>query len=52
MKDQLKYAYRPVDKEGQTIDFLLTGKQDAKTTLRFLKKPFGQHGTPSLLTID
>jgi len=30
--------YRAVDKEGQTIDFLLTARRDKKAALRFFKK--------------
>jgi transposase-like protein len=29
-----------VDKEGNTIDFLLTTRRDRKAAKRFLKKPF------------
>ena len=52
VKGQWTYYYREVDKEGNTIDFLLTAKQDKKAALRFLKKAIGQHGTPSLVNID
>ena len=37
---------------GQTIDFLLTAKRDAKGALRFLKKGMGQNTKPSLVNID
>jgi putative transposase len=33
---QWKYYYRAVDKQGNTIDFLLTAKRDKKAALRFL----------------
>ncbi len=33
-----KYLYRALDKEGQTIDFLLTAKRDISEVLRFFKK--------------
>ncbi len=52
VKGQWKYFYRAVDKQGQTIDFLLTEKRDAKAALRFFKKAIEQHGTPSLVNID
>ena len=52
VKGQWTYYYRAVDKEGNTIDFLLKAKQDKKAALRFLKKAIGQHGTPSLVNID
>jgi putative transposase len=47
-----KYLYRAVDKEGQTIDFLLTAHRDKKAALRFFKKAVGQHGLPDKVTID
>jgi transposase-like protein len=37
VKGQWKYMYRAVDREGQTIDFLLTAHRDKKAALRFLK---------------
>lgn len=35
VKGQWKYLYRAVDTAGQTIDFLLTAKQDATAALHF-----------------
>jgi len=49
---QWKYYYRAVDKQGNTIDFLLTTKRDKKTALRFFKKAIGSSGKPSLINID
>jgi putative transposase len=46
------YLYRAVDKAGATVNFLLTAKRDRKAALRFLRKAFGQHGTPEKVTID
>src|SRR4051812_30401602 len=36
IKGEWKYLYRSVDKEGETIDFLLTAKRDLKAAKRFL----------------
>lgn len=48
-----KYLYRAVDKEGQTIDFLLTAKRDKKAALRFFKKAIASLGEiPEKVTID
>ena len=47
-----KYLYRAVDKEGQTIDFLLTAHRDKKAAKRFLKKAVRQHELPDKITID
>jgi putative transposase len=44
IKGQWKYLYRAVDKNGQTIDFLLTAHRD--------KKAVRQHGLPDKVTID
>lgn len=52
VKGQWKYYYRAVDKQGQTIDFLLTAKRDAKAALRFFKKAINENGKPSLVNID
>ena len=48
----MEYLYRAVDKEGQTIDFLLTAHRDKKAALRFLKKAIRHNGVPEKITID
>ncbi len=52
VKGQWTHYYRAVDKQGQTIDFLLTATRDTKAALRFLKKAIAQNGKPSLVNID
>ena len=52
VKGQWRYYYRAVDKEGNTIDFLLTVKRDTKAALRFLNKAIGRNGKPGLINID
>jgi len=52
VKGQWKYYYRAVDKQGQTIDFLLTATRDSKAALRFSKKALKENGKPSLVSID
>src|ERR671922_123611 len=44
VKGQWRYLYRAVDKQGQTIDFLLTEHRDTEAALRFLKKAIRRHG--------
>ncbi len=51
-KGDWKYLYRAVDKEGDTIDLLLTARRDRKAALRFFKKAIGLHGRPEKVTID
>lgn len=52
IKGKWRYLYRAVDKQGNTIDFLLTAKRDKKAAQRFLNKAIGSNGKPSLVNID
>jgi transposase-like protein len=52
IKGEWKYLYRAVDKQGNTVDFLLTAKRDKKAAHRFLSKAIGSSGKPSLINID
>ena len=52
VKGQWKYLYRAVDKQGKTVDFLLTAKRDTKAAKRFFKKMIKRQGNPSLVNID
>jgi putative transposase len=52
VKGQWKYYYRAIDKQGNTIDFLLTATRDKQAALRFLKKAINENGKPSLVNID
>ena len=47
-----KYLYRAVDKEGNTIDFLLRAKRDKAAAMRFFKKAMRQSGDPEKVTMD
>jgi len=44
--------YRALDKQGQTIDFLLTEHRDEPAAKRFLTKAIRRHGVPEKITID
>jgi len=46
------YLYRAVDKEGNTIDFLLRAKRDAVAAKAFFRKTFKENGRPDKVTID
>jgi hypothetical protein len=50
--DQWKYLYRAVDKEGNTVDFLLTAKRDRAAAQRFLARAIEGNGLPQTVTID
>ena len=47
-----KYLYRAVDKQGDTVDFLLTAKRNKKAARRFLNKSIGYNGKPGSLTLQ
>ncbi|MBC3863043.1 IS6 family transposase [Undibacterium jejuense] len=47
-----KYLYRAVDKEGKTIDFLLTANRDRAAAKRFFDKAIAANGTPEKITMD
>ena len=49
-----KYLYRAIDKEGNTIDFLLSAKRDAGAATRFLRKALkSKHSvTPRVINTD
>ncbi len=49
---QWKYLYRAVDREGDTIDFLLRAKRDHAAARAFLERAIDLHGVPEKITID
>lgn len=54
VKGKPKYLYRAVDSSGNTIDFLLTAKRDAKVAKRFFRKALKALHTssPRVITVD
>lgn len=52
VKGVWKYLYRAVDKEGNTVDFLLTAKRDKAAAKRFFDKAMQAHGVPEKVTMD
>jgi putative transposase len=53
VKGQWVYLYRAFDKEGNTVDFLLSEKRDkAAAATRFFEKAMGSSGLPETVTID
>ena len=46
------YLYRAVDKDGNTVDFLLRAKRDKQAAKRFFKKAIGANGLPDTINID
>ena len=49
---QWKYLYRAVDREGDTIGFLLRAKRDHFAAREFLERAIDLHGVPEKITID
>jgi transposase-like protein len=47
-----KYLYRAVDRDGDTIDFLLRAKRDRAAARKFLERAIDLHGLPEKITID
>ena len=52
VKGVWKYLYRAVDKEGKTVDFLLTARRDKAAALRFFEKAMKASGIPEKVTLD
>ncbi len=54
IKGQKMYLYRAVDSEGNTLDFYLSNKRDAKAAKRFLKKALASYHVtkPRIITAD
>ena len=52
VKGQWRYLYRAVDKQGHTIDFLLTKRRQRMSAQSFLIKAISNNGKPELINID
>ena len=50
--DKDRYLYRAVDKQGNTVDFLLTKRRMKGSAQKFLNKAIGNNGKPRLINID
>jgi len=49
---QWKYLYRAVDRDGDTVDFLLRAKRDHAAARAFFERAFDLHGVPEKITVD
>ncbi|KUZ74829.1 integrase [Burkholderia ubonensis] len=52
VKGAWRYLYRAVDKDGNTIDFLLRAHRDKTAARRYFEKSIAQNGAPKTVTID
>jgi putative transposase len=52
VKGQWKYLYRALDKDGNTVDFLLRARRDRLAARRYFEKSIAHHGAPETVTID
>ena len=52
VKGAWKYLYRAVDKEGKTVDFLLTAKRDKAAAMRFFDQAMRDNDVPEKVTMD
>jgi transposase-like protein len=52
VKGRWTYLYRAVDKQGRTVDFLLSERRDVAAAKRFFRKAIKSHPTPRVITLD
>lgn len=52
VKGQWVYLYRAVDKEGKTVDFMLSEKRDEPAARAFFEKAIGSNGLPDKVTME
>jgi putative transposase len=52
VKGHWKFLYRAVDKEGNTVDFLLRAHRDKAAARRYFEKAIDQNGEPETITVD
>jgi transposase-like protein len=52
VRGEWKYLYRAVDKQGNTVDFLLSGHRDIEAAKRFFTRAINKHGAPEKITVD
>ena len=51
-KGKWTYLYRAVDRDGQTLDFMLSKRRDFGTARRFFRKIIASNGIPNKIVID
>jgi len=52
VKGRWTYLYRAVDKQGHTVDFLLSANRDVAAAKRFFSKAISNQARPRVITLD
>lgn len=52
VKGRWTYLYRAVDRDGQTLDFMLSERRDLAAARRFFKQAMAANGVPDRIVID
>jgi transposase-like protein len=52
IKGQWVYLYRAVDRQGRTVDFLLSKRRDIAAAKRFFSRAVKLQGAPRVITLD
>ena len=52
VRGEWKYLYRAVDREGNTVDFLLRARRNKAAAQCYFEKSIRQNGVPETVTID
>ena len=52
VKGEWSYLYRAVDRQGNTIDFLLSEHRDIEAAKRFFTRAIDKQGAPEKITLD
>ena len=52
LKGKWVYLYRAIDKDGDTLEFMVSENRDEAAATKFFKKAIGEHGLPEKVTVD
>ena len=52
VKGKDHFLYRAVDRQGNTVDFLLTKRRQKMSAQKFFNKAIGNNGKPRIINID
>ncbi|MFM0229592.1 IS6 family transposase [Paraburkholderia sediminicola] len=52
VRGEWRYLYRAVDKEGNTVDFLLRARRNKAAAQRYFEKSIRQNGVPETVTVE